>query len=78
MKIERQACKVESKVCCLLEENSKFANQKSIGGVVISSMSSISRKGEKCMSGFCSGKEGKLPEERVAGCVRPWMEAGEK
>lgn len=41
-------------------------------------MSSISRKGEKCMSGFCSGKEGKLPEERVAGCVRPWMEAGEK
>lgn len=30
------------------------------------------------MSGFCSGKEGKLPEERVAGHVRPWMEAGEK
>lgn len=22
-------------------------------------------------------KEGKLPEERGAGCVRPWMEAGE-
>lgn len=30
------------------------------------------------MSGFCSGREGKLPEERAAGCVRPWMEAEEK
>lgn len=41
-------------------------------------MSSILGKGVKCMSGFCSGKEGKLPEERAAGCVRPGMEAGEK
>lgn len=44
----------------------------------MSSMSSILGKGVKCMSGFCSGKEGKLPEERVVGCERPWMEAGEK
>lgn len=78
MKVERQTGNVESKVCCLLEKSSKSANEKSIGGVVINSMSSISRKGVRCMSGFCSGREGRLPEERVAGCVRSWMEAGEK